>query len=66
MNEFDSTPAVTEPKNATPNTLKDVMDNWITCRQELTQLNLKLISLCQNDKNLRWLKSRGYFYFLDH
>ncbi len=54
----------TELVNAKNNTLRDVVDQWIECRQELTQLNLGLLSLCENEKNLQRLKPRSYSFLL--
>lgn len=44
-------------------TLKDTLNELIQCQKEITALNKKLFSLCKNDKELHWLKSRGLLNF---
>ncbi len=56
-----------EKKNSTnlpgQGTLHDTIMDWIECRKELNELKNKLFSLCKNDRELHWLKSRGKVTF---
>jgi hypothetical protein len=44
-------------------TLKYTLDELIKCKKEITELNNKLLSLCNSDTKLHWLESRGSLNF---
>jgi len=66
MEHFDTNVHIKNKKSvARPphETLKDTLNELIQCQKEITELNKKLFSLCKNDKELHWLKSRGLLNF---
>ncbi len=52
--------------SASDETLTGSIDQWIKCRDEVNELNKKLLSLCKDDKELRWVQKKGFLNFQDY
>ena len=44
-------------------TWNDTFKKLIQCQKEINALNNKLFTLCKNDKERNWLKSKRLLYF---
>jgi len=46
--------------HSSKDTLKYTLDELTKCQKEITELNRKLLSLCDSDTKLHWFQSRGF------